>query len=63
MKKILKLIGKILGIVIGLLVLAFIALYTIGTVKWNRLHGQYDVPVETITIPTDEASIGRGRER
>ena len=61
MKKILKLIGKILGIIIGLLVLAFIALYTIGTVKWNRLHGKYDVPVESISIPTDPASIERGK--
>jgi len=60
MKKILILIGKIVGIVIGVLVLAFVALYIIGTVKWNKLHGKYDVPVETITIPTDEAAIVRG---
>jgi cytochrome c553 len=60
MKKILILIGKIVGIVIGVLVLAFVALYIIGTVKWNKLHEKYDVPVETITIPTDEASIARG---
>ena len=60
MKKILILIGKIVGIVFGVFVLAFVALYIIGTVKWNKLHGKYDVPVETITIPTDEASIARG---
>ena len=60
MKKTLKFIRKILGTVIGLLVLAFIALYIIGTVKWSRMHGKYDVPVETIAIPTDEASIARG---
>ena len=60
MKKMLILIGKIVGIVIGVLVLAFVALYIIGTVKWNKLHGKYDVPVETIAIPTDEASIARG---
>src|SRR4026207_1332095 len=59
-RKILKWIGIVLGSLIGLLVLAFVILYTIGTVKWSRMHGKYDVPVETIAIPTDEASIARG---
>ena len=58
--KILKWIGIVLGSLIGLLVLAFAVLYIIGSVKWNKLHGQYDVPVETVTIPTDQASIVRG---
>lgn len=60
MKKILIRIGKIVGIVFGVLVLAFVALYIIGSVKWSRMHGKYNVPVETLTIPTDEASIARG---
>ena len=59
-RKILKWIGIVLGSLIGLLVLAFISLYIIGTVRWNNLHGEYEVPVETITIPTDQASIARG---
>ena len=59
-RKILKWIGIVVGSLIGLLVLTFVALYVIGTVKWNRLHGKYDVPVETISIPTDQASIARG---
>jgi mono/diheme cytochrome c family protein len=59
-RKILKWIGIVLGSLIGLLILAFAVLYIIGTVKWNQLHGKYDVPVETITIPTDQASIVRG---
>jgi len=59
-RKILKWIGIVLGSLIGLLVLAFIVLYVIGSVKWNKLHGTYDVPVETIPIPTDQASIARG---
>lgn len=58
--KIFKWIGIVLGSLIGLLVLAFVVLYTIGTLQWNKLHGKYDVPVETITIPTDQASIARG---
>ena len=59
-RKILKWIGIVLGSLVGLLVLAFAVLYIIGTAKWNKLHGNYDVPVETITIPTDQASIARG---
>lgn len=59
--KILKWIGIVLGSLIGLLVLAFAVLYIIGTVKWNRIREKdYAVPVETITIPTDQASIARG---
>jgi mono/diheme cytochrome c family protein len=59
-RKILKWIGIVLGSLIGLLVLVFAVLYLIGSVKWNKLHGMYEVPVETISIPTDRASILRG---
>jgi len=59
-RKILKWIGIVLGSLVGLLVLAFVVLYIIGSVKWNKLHGKYEVPVETISIPTDPASIARG---
>src|SRR4030095_10134470 len=58
--KILKWTGIVLSSLIGLLVLAFAVLYVIGSVKWNKLHGKYDVSVETIPIPTDQASIARG---
>jgi cytochrome c553 len=61
LRKIFKWIGIVLGSLIGLLVLAFLVLYVIGTVKWNKMHGHYDVPVETITIPIDPASIARGK--
>src|SRR5215216_4933493 len=59
-RKILKWIGIVLGSLVGLLVLAFVVLYIIGSAKWNQLHGQYEVPVETISIPTDQTSITRG---
>jgi mono/diheme cytochrome c family protein len=60
-RKILKWIGMVLGSLIGLLMVVFIVLYIIGSVKWNKLHGKYEVPVETIAIPTDQASIVRGK--
>ena len=60
-RKIFKWIGIVLGSIIGLLVLAFVVLYITGSVEWNRVREKnYDVPVETITIPTDQASIARG---
>jgi mono/diheme cytochrome c family protein len=60
-RKIFKWIGIVLGSLIGLVILAFVVLYVIGTVRWNRLHGKYDVPVETIPIPSDQASIAGGQ--
>lgn len=59
-RKILKWIGIVLGSLIGLIVLTFLVLYTVGSIKWSRMHGKYDVPAETITVPTDEAAITRG---
>jgi len=59
-RKIFKWIGIVVGSLIGLIVLTFVTLYIIGTAKWNKLHGNYDVPVETVPVPTDQASIARG---
>jgi Cytochrome c553 len=59
-RKFLKWMGIVMASLIGLLVVAFVVLYVIGTVRWNKLHGKYEVPVETISIPTDQASIARG---
>ncbi len=60
-RKIFKWIGIVLGSLIGLLILAFAVLYTIGSVKWNGSREKnYEVPVEKISIPTDQASIARG---
>ena len=60
-RKIFKWIGIVLGSLVGMSVLAFVVLYVIGTSRWNHLRVKdYDVPVETITIPTDQASIARG---
>jgi len=59
-RKILKWIGIVVGSLVGLLVLAFVTLYIIGSANWNRIRWNYDVPVETIPIPTDQNSIARG---
>jgi mono/diheme cytochrome c family protein len=60
-RKILRWIGIVLGSLVGLLVLAFAVLYVIGSVKWNSSRGKdYEVPIEKISIPIDQASITRG---
>jgi mono/diheme cytochrome c family protein len=57
MRKVLKWIGIVLGALVGLIVLAVIAVLTISGARINK---RYDVAVERITIPTDEESIARG---
>lgn len=57
LKKILKWIGIVLAGLVGLLALAFVVLYFIGGAKINK---QYDIPAETISIPTDAEAIQRG---
>jgi mono/diheme cytochrome c family protein len=56
-RKPLKWVGIGLGGLIGLLAVAFVALLVIGGAQANKT---YDIPVETISIPTDEAAIQRG---
>jgi cytochrome c553 len=58
MKKLLKWTALLLGGLIGLILLAGLALYLIGRGKLARTYP--DIPVETIAIPTDAAAIARG---
>ncbi len=51
MGKVLKWIGIILGVVIGLLLIAVAAVYGISTYRFNRT---FDVQVEAVEIPTDQ---------
>jgi hypothetical protein len=57
MRKVLKWIGIILGAVIGLLLIAVAAVHGISTYRFNRT---YDVQVEAVEIPSDQASIEYG---
>lgn len=56
-KKVLKCIGVVLVSLVGLLALAALVLYLIGTSKLNK---KYEVPVEAISVPTDAQSVQRG---
>jgi cytochrome c553 len=57
MKKVLKWIGIILGGLVGLLVLAGVVLYILGSVRLNKTH---DIQAETIAIPSDDVALARG---
>ena len=58
MKKVLKWIGIILGLLVGLVVLAFGIVYAITE---TRLNKTYTIQDESVSIPTDSAAIERGQ--
>jgi cytochrome c553 len=55
--RLLKWIGIVLLVVVLIVVLAGAVLINMGN---NKFNGQVSVPVESITVPTDEASLARG---
>jgi len=57
MVKVLKGIG--IGLV-GLLVLGIVLVSIISTIRWNQGYENFDIPVESISIPTDKAAIAYG---
>jgi cytochrome c553 len=58
MRKPMRIAGRIL---VGLLALILLVVLVSSTVSASRLRKRYDVPAATLTIPTDSASIARGR--
>jgi mono/diheme cytochrome c family protein len=60
MKKILRIIGIVLGSIIGLILAAGVVLYSIGNA---RLNINYNFPPSNLTIPTDATSIEYGKQR
>ena len=58
MRKALKWLGILMGALLGLALLALAAIYYITETRLNQV---YDVQVESVPIPTDQASIERGR--
>lgn len=60
MKKALRIIGIVLGSLIGIAVLAAIVLFLIGNARLNKV---YDFPASNITVPTDAESIEFGKHR
>lgn len=57
MRKLFKWIGITLGGLLGLLVLTAIVLYFVGGAKLSK---KYDVPVQTVSIPSPNLTSGAG---
>ena len=58
MKTVLKWVGRVLGGLIGLIVIAAIAIFVISNATLNK---HYDITAEDVTIPTDDESIALGK--
>ena len=56
-KKVLKIVGIIVGGLLGLVVIAVAAIYILSSIRFNKT---YNVQVEPISVPTDSAAIDRG---
>jgi mono/diheme cytochrome c family protein len=57
MRRILKWVGIVAGGLLGLIVIAIVILYSVGTAKINKT---FEVQVAEVVIPTDQAAIERG---
>ena len=60
MKKVFKWIGIVLGSLIGLVLVAGVALFVIGKARFNKA---YDFPPSELTLPTTAARLEFGRHR
>ncbi len=58
MRRLLRILGIILGVLVGLIVIAIAAVFLISDGKLTKTYQIADAP---LTIPTDAASIERGR--
>ncbi len=56
--KILKWVGIVLGSLIGIVVIAVVVLYFVGSGNVNKTH---DVQVAAVTVPMGEQAVERGR--
>lgn len=57
LKKVLKWLGIVVAGIIGLLVLAAIAIYMVSN---SKINATYEINVETVAIPTDSAAVAHG---
>lgn len=60
MRKVFRIVGIVLGVLVGVVLLAGVVLYFIGDARLNKT---YDIPPSNLTLPTDAASIEFGKHR
>lgn len=59
MRRVLKWIGIVLGVLLLIVLAAGVVLYIVGRNNLNKTYN--DVTAEAITLPTDEAALERGK--
>ncbi len=57
MRKALKWVGIVLGVVVGVIILAVAAVYILSSIRFNKT---YDVTPSTVDLPTDSAAVDFG---
>lgn len=60
MKNVLKWIGIVVGSLVGLVLVAGFVMFLVGNARLNKT---YDFPSSELVLPTDEASLEKGRHR
>jgi mono/diheme cytochrome c family protein len=60
MKRVIRIIGVVLGSLLGIVLLAGVVLYLVGNARLNKV---YDFPASNITLPEDAANIEYGKHR
>src|SRR5215208_1059234 len=60
MKRVIRIIGVVLGSLLGIVLLASVVLYLVGNARLNKV---YDFPASNITLPEDAANIEYGKHQ
>ena len=60
MKRVIRIVATVLGLLLGIVLLASVVLYLIGEARLNKV---YDFPASNITVPEDAASVEYGQHR
>lgn len=60
MKRVVRIVGIVLGSFLGIVLLAGVVLYLMGNARLNKV---YDFPASNLTLPQDAASIEYGKHR
>jgi mono/diheme cytochrome c family protein len=58
MKRVLKWVGYVVGVIVVLLIVAVSVVYALGS---SRLNKSYPLAVEPVAVPADPASVARGK--
>lgn len=55
-----KILKRVVVGLIGIVVIAIVLIFIISSIRWNNEYHGYEIPVDILSIPTDEESIAWG---